>query len=133
MSNCTCDRTQAGNCISRLGKLTALKRLHERINIGVYIFSSIFPNVGNGCHQLQKGRLREIGAAKEWLCIGSHEYGHRPSTAPRHGLNGFHVHRVYVGAFFTIYFYVDKQSVHLSCNIDVFKTFVGHDMAPVTS
>ena len=54
MCNCTSDGAQIGNCVGRLSELASLKRLHQCFNVGVNVFSAIFPNIGNSRHQLQK-------------------------------------------------------------------------------
>jgi len=76
---------------------------------------------------------REVGAALEGKGVRGQEHGERPSTLFAKAVEGCHIDTVYVGAFFAINFDIDEVLVHKIGGDRVFKTLVGHDVAPMAS
>ena len=74
---------------------------------------------------------REVGAAPEGKGIRGKEHGEGPSSLFAEAVEGRHVDAVYIGALFAIDFDIDEVLVHKVGSHRVFKTFVGHDVAPV--
>ena len=75
---------------------------------------------------------REVGTAPEGKGIRGQEHGEGPPSLFSKAVEGCHVDAVYVGALFAIDFDIDEVLVHKTGGDRVFKTLVGHDMAPVT-
>ena len=59
------------------------------------------------------------------------KHRHWPAAAARRQLNGCHVYRIEVRAFFAVDLDVDKVFVHQAGSGFVFKRFMGHHVAPV--
>ena len=97
-----------------------------------------FIEVGDSRQNIAKSRLAvarrggKIGATPKGLALRSQKHSHRPAAAGAGGDQGLHINGVDVRPFFPVHFDVDEQLVHDRGGFRRFKTFVGHDMAPVT-
>ena len=110
----------------------ATQTFHECLNIVLNIISAVLPRISYCIHELNECGLWEICAAIKRFCIRSEKYCHWPSTTTSHGLDGVHVNGVDVWSLFAVNFDIDEQLVHERSSFDIFKTFVGHYVAPVT-
>ena len=110
----------------------APQAFHQCRNVVLDVVSAVYPSIVNRVHQLNKRGLRKICAAVKRFCLRRKKYGHWPATATSHGLNGVHVNGVDVRSFLAVNFDIDKQLVHERSGFDIFETFVGHYVAPVT-
>ena len=75
----------------------------------------------------------KIGAAPERFSRGRQEHGQGPAALLSHQTQRRHIDRVNVRAFFPVHLDIDEQLVHQVSDGGIFETFMGHDMAPMTS
>src|SRR5215207_8494643 len=102
--------------------------------------ASLLPvNARNAQKNFSPGRTivgsyrRRICPAIKRLQIGGQKYIQWPTSAPCHCLNGIHINMVKIWTFFPVNFDVDKVFVHNCSRGLIFKTFLFHYMAPMTS
>ena len=105
--------------------------LHQGGDVVVDVRTLVDPRIGDGIHQLNEGRPREVRAAVERFAARGEEHRHRPAAATRHRLHRIHVDRIDVGAFLAVDLHVDEERVHDRCGLDVLEALVGHHVTPV--
>ena len=74
----------------------------------------------------------QVGTGPNGATVGQDNEVEGPSAVAVHGQCGLHVDLVHVRSFLAVNFDVYKQIVHERSGFGVFKTFVGHYVAPVT-
>lgn len=76
--------------------------------------------------------IREICTTPEWITLRREEHGQWPATLLTKHMESLHIDLVNVRALFAVYLDVDEMLIHESGCCFILKTFMGHNVAPMT-
>ena len=123
-------------------QLTGLRRLNiadQFFTISQQFLAFAPPFFLHRFENLQQARpspfagFRQISRGIKRFAVWRQDDGHRPAAAAGSGLAGCHIYIVDIRPFFAVDFDADKTGIQRCRDCFVFKTFMRHHMAPVTS